>query len=298
MGSFHWYHPETADPLHDNDLRQARKKGLLPSVTTVQKSWATSTYLEKWISRQKMRKAVLFPYTGLETKHVKLEDCYSTRTKYTNKFDIIAKGNTPEESRKNYFIEAEKYADEIMHLITEWSDEIDDMAYQDLNATAEHGLGVHDQLEQFNLNQDFKFDPKYEDFCNPWKDLFERHIQHVEFAEIRRACSIHKLAGTIDLTCVVKETGLVEVWDYKNRKFKKGKCAFYDKDREQLSFYAWMTKNDMELDYMPRIRSVGINSEIAGEIEIKAWKKDAQERGLNFMFALAAAWRHAKNYYV
>jgi len=304
MGNYHWYHAQTAEPMHDNDLRAARKLGLYPSVTTIQKAWSMSPFLERWISRQKMRKTLLSPFTGLATKYIEREDCYSTRTCYEGKFDVIAKGSTAEESKKNYYIEAERRADELQDQIEQWSDDIDNKAYEDLNATAEHGLAVHDQLEQYCLNQDFKFDPKYEDFCNPFRDIFSKHIQSVEFTEVRRVCHTHSMAGTLDLTIVSKETGLIEVWDYKARKFKDGRSVFHDKDRTQLAFYAWMTKNNMGLDYMPRTRNLGIirsnDNEFhpTGIIEMKLWREDAQQRGLDFMIGLAAAWRADKNYYV
>lgn len=47
----HWYSSD-GTPNHDADLRVARKQGLYPSVTSIEKAWFANSFLEQWKANQ------------------------------------------------------------------------------------------------------------------------------------------------------------------------------------------------------------------------------------------------------
>lgn len=300
--SMHWYVPGDGTPNHNNTIKQARELGLYPSVTSVQKSWAMNSFLQAWIDKERCRNSLMYPFDPMNDQFFECrEHQYGGWVCKGHEFErpnIFGTGPTYQEAVDNYKNYLQLWVDTILSDIENWNKRLDDIKWATLNKTAEFGTALHNELEHYNLDQKYKFKKKYKAHCDHWVEMFNVHVKEVVAAEIRRVCHVHKLAGAIDLTYVCKSSGLVVVADFKTRTFKKGKFNTYDKDCEQLAFYAWMTKQDLQLDYMPRIRSFGLNSAEAEPVQSTLWTEDKQERCLKFMFALAEAWRHQNNYYV
>lgn len=72
--SSHWYRPDNGTPQHDADLREARKKLLYPSVTSIDKDTFPNLFLERW----KLNQLVIAASENMRQPHEN-EEQYSGR---------------------------------------------------------------------------------------------------------------------------------------------------------------------------------------------------------------------------
>lgn len=111
--SCHWYDKQ-GNPMHDADLRVARKKGLYASVTSIDKDSFPNPFLERWKMEQLVKACVENPRMPHE---VEVED-YAQRV-----YDISnSKGRNAAEFGKEIHDAVEKYPDPAPAKLTPWID--------------------------------------------------------------------------------------------------------------------------------------------------------------------------------
>ena len=174
-----------------------------------------------------------------------------------------------------------------------------EIAGEELDKTSRWGTAVHDRVEKYNFDRTITEDD-YKPFWDSWIDWDARHVKKVLHPERTFVNHDDKLAGTVDLVFEHNDLGIC-VGDYKNREFKldkrsnKIKCGWYDKDFQQLSYYAYMVMIELGLEMMPPIFSFGFDSKVPRQMAVKQWPSKKQQSSVDFVQFINLAWRIEKN---
>ena len=171
MGTYHWYKPTDGSADHDNSLSAAREKGLYPSVTTVQKAWAIPSALQKWSDEQLLKNSLLAPYgadPNVKVTHHHFGSVIAERNTESNIPKIWGAGKNQQEALEVYNNNMNRWIEENMFEIKAWAKVVLDMKWATLGNTADFGTDVHNELEHYNLDQNYKFKPQYKAYCDHW----------------------------------------------------------------------------------------------------------------------------------
>ncbi len=259
----HWYDRQ-GNPHHGAGMRDARKNNLIPSVTTVLGFWK-SAFLEDWAANQRLTKFCNY----VVDKVVEGERTAEQAMEYLR---VIANEEDKSEYKKQQIAM------------------IRDLGNSRLTESAEFGTAVHYELEQYNLDTSYVFEPEYAVYCNPYVDFYRQNIKQVLHAE-RTMASIELLAaGTVDLVYEGVD-GFIHILDYKTRKISGTPSNDWRfKDCSQMSIYAEIIKRELDLDYDPKCVSYGICSQNPGTTSVKFWSDEEQARGLEYYGHMAQCW--------
>lgn len=141
------------------------------------------------------------------------------------------------------------------------------------------GTEIHNELERWNLDHSYQFNPVWEMYCTGWPPLFQANLRETVAAELLVADDHYWIAGTIDLLALGHDGRLCLV-DYKCRgEFRNGKGSTYDKDVHQLAIEADIIRKQYSLDYFPQCISVIIDS-TSGDYYWKQWTPYMMAKGL------------------
>ena len=163
------------------------------------------------------------------------------------------------------------------------------------------GTLIHDHLERWNRDHSYipapECDGLIRHICAKWRDYCAENVLSVLHAERLIACPPLGVAGTVDLICERKDTGL-SVSDFKTTGgIKDGKASFWPNYAWQLALYSRMVRIQDGLSEDPRIVSHVINSQEPDEIHTKVYTQEEQQKALAMVLTLAKAWFLEKNYF-
>lgn len=147
--------------------------------------------------------------------------------------------------------------------------------------SSDFGTRAHARMEAWANDEEIGDDPYDSIISDVIKKYNEMDIvPHV--SEYIISCDSDQCAGTIDLIATVD--GKLELFDYKFRECK-GKSKTYNKDLEQLAIESQWVQNKFNLDYLPAITTVCVDS-TTGKCWFKKWSKKMQLKGIKSFRAL------------
>ncbi len=191
---------------------------------------------------------------------------------------------------RNHDESMDEFIDRIIHESTQKS-----------RTATDFGTLIHDHLEKWNRDHSYFPPPESEGLirhiCAKWRDYCAENVLSVLHAERLIACPPLGVAGTVDLICERKDTGL-SIGDFKTTGgVKDGKASFWPNYAWQLALYSRMVRIQDGLSEDPRIVSHVINSQEPDEIHTKVYTQEEQQKALAMVLTLAKAWFLEKNYF-
>jgi len=150
-------------------------------------------------------------------------------------------------------------------------------------SSSHFGTLVHEQIElatnAYIEGADYhNFD--WLEYYRPIIRWFEDCHVHPKHTEYLVADDDYNTAGSIDGVGKDLKTGQIILWDMKTRSAGKNiKDKAYAKDAAQLAVEADIIRKQWELDYIPRIYTVLIDTD-TGEAYFKLWTEKAQAKAL------------------
>lgn len=120
------------------------------------------------------------------------------------------------------------------------------------------------------------------DYSHPYAGVCKDAIAKLErigtpvYAELLVGSLEDESCGALDL--VAEVDGELHLVDFKFRSCRGGKAKFYDKDCDQLSIEAEWLQAEKNLDYLPKITSICIDSD-TGSATFKTWTTENQAAG-------------------
>lgn len=169
-------------------------------------------------------------------------------------------------------------------------DEINDMAWgmrlspetNELIKSSDWGTALHKHLEDateaHSESMGYRKAP-WQGWIDLWTDWLKKNRAEVIGTEMLVSDSDRLVAGSIDQ--VLKVNGKVILADFKCRKVGDGdiKTKHYPKDTMQLAVEADIIRMKLDLDYMPRIYTVIMNTD-EHQMFVKLWTEAAQAKAL------------------
>lgn len=268
----HWY-TRDGDPMHEvkdakgnprpTTLRDARKLGLFPSVTTINKATGGSPQLTDWIVNQALLSALNHP-GGVPNFHNAARDPVSDKDQKVKDF-------------------------------LQWCRED---SYKQVRDKAELGNAIHDALNKSFVDPD-DVPAHFLAHVNAVRSLLARHFgeDRVWIPERTFACPGEGFGGSIDLD---SDEGDVPVLvDFKCKEFDEGKpvkSMIFDEHVQQLGGYriARTSKNPKYAN--ARCVNVIVSTSVPGLAVMHEHSAEDMERGEQMFRATLAFWR-AKNKY-
>lgn len=252
----HWY-SQAGEPMHDADLRVARKMNLLPSVTTVQRA-AAKPALDSWKMTQAVLAALTLPRLDGEPD------------------DVFAKRVVTDSGR-----EAQDAAD--------WGTRMHEVCALSLAMCNDEGMRTEMEHAAFRYNLD-----NHAKAFDKWRYENVSVLVSSEIVVTHRAGYAGRLDARVMLASLVG--GGHAVIDFKGRGVKDGKVAWYPEQVQQLAAYRAAAVDCGLGEPTDKLISVIIDRN-EPVIYAKVWTEEEARQGERQFMALLAYWQEINKYW-